>query len=352
MSSSDNSSDDGAYTNPSSKLHNLNRQAKRKALSDEEDDDEDDDSDVSAVSPTRIIPEEDEDPSIFNSPGHKGGRVEVGDEEEKEEDTEQEEEESDDDLICTNLGQVRRGIVNGQVIGSPSSRGMPRTSTRNTISAGPSNIISLDDSIDRELDKTYDDSFSFSQEDENIVCIGSPGSPSAKKSRDDFEVSVKVRWMAQDVVPFKVRESETLQKIFLHFAKLADVSEEQIRITKNEKRIGPFDTPSSINYQVIDILDGGIISAEFKRNKGPPSSDNAEVGGCKIKIQTTDKKSLVITLKHEEKFSVLLNQCSEQLGIPKSKIKFFFDGEEVDITDTPDSLDLDDEACFDLKLLK
>ena len=52
----------------------------------------------------------------------------------------------------------------------------------------------------------------------------------------------------------------------------------------------------------------------------------------------------------DDPFTVLSQKCSEHLNIPESKIKFYFDGEFVDLTDTPETLDIDDEACFDLKI--
>lgn len=68
-----------------------------------------------------------------------------------------------------------------------------------------------------------------------------------------------------------------------------------------------------------------------------------------IKIQTTNKKSLTIFVKRDENFKTLLEKCAQEFNIEKSKIKLYFDGELIAIMDTPDSLEIEDEACFDLQ---
>lgn len=67
-------------------------------------------------------------------------------------------------------------------------------------------------------------------------------------------------------------------------------------------------------------------------------------------MQTTSKKAVTVSVKRDENFETLLEKCAQEYDVDKSKIKLFFDGELVTITDTPDSLEIEDEACFDLRL--
>lgn len=72
---------------------------------------------------------------------------------------------------------------------------------------------------------------------------------------------------------------------------------------------------------------------------------------CTIKVQTANKKqSLTISLKKDERFKALFTHCAEQLGVKEKDLKFFFDGEQISLTDTPESLDLEGEACIDLHI--
>ncbi|OXU27156.1 hypothetical protein TSAR_012789 [Trichomalopsis sarcophagae] len=229
------------------------------------------------------------------------------------------------------------------------------SSARNKINAVPSILrtnISINDSIERELNETYGDSFDLSQdENDSYVVIGSPP-PAKKANTDDYEVSVKVLWKSYKVERFEIKRTETFQKVFRYFANLECVPEDQIRITKKEKRITPFDTPVSIDWSIIDILDGGVVSAEIVKKNKTNSKNEVQENACKIKIQLLDKRTLTMSLKNDEPFTSLLKKCSAELGIPEAKIKLYFDGDLIDEEETPESLDIDEEACIDLKILK
>lgn len=79
------------------------------------------------------------------------------------------------------------------------------------------------------------------------------------------------------------------------------------------------------------------------------SSDNKNT--CSIKVQTANKKqSLTIVLRKDQQFKALFSNCAEQLGVKESSLKLYFDGEQISPTDTPESLDLEGEACVDLHM--
>lgn len=81
------------------------------------------------------------------------------------------------------------------------------------------------------------------------------------------------------------------------------------------------------------------------------SEDKNDDNTCSIKIQTANKKqSLTILLQRKQQFKVLLASCAEQLGIKENNLKLYFDGEQISLTDTPESLDLEEEACIDLHI--
>lgn len=59
--------------------------------------------------------------------------------------------------------------------------------------------------------------------------------------------------------------------------------------------------------------------------------------------------SLTILVKRDENFKTLWTKCAQELHTEESRIKLYFDGELIAITDTPDSLEIEDKACFDLR---
>lgn len=145
----------------------------------------------------------------------------------------------------------------------------------------------------------------------------------------------------------KQKQNENFGQIFKYFANLEQVSIDEILITKKDKIIKRNDTPVSINLSVIDILEGGIIKKDNSMISNNVMEKNDNI--CMIKIQTTNKKSLTIFVKRNENFKTLLEKCAQEFNIEKSKIKLYFDGELIAIMDTPDSLEIEDEACFDLQ---
>lgn len=165
---------------------------------------------------------------------------------------------------------------------------------------------------------------------------------------ENYEMDIKVLWQSQNVHRVTLHRHENFQKVLEYFADLEGVSVDEILLTRKEQTIQKNDTPASINLSVIDILEGGIFKAD--RTKTKETEDKVDENICMIKIQTTDKKSLKIPIPKDQNFNVLFIKIALELSVDKSKIKLYFDGESVTAKDTPDSLDLEEEACFDLRL--
>ncbi|XP_015433281.1 PREDICTED: uncharacterized protein CG4449 [Dufourea novaeangliae] len=166
---------------------------------------------------------------------------------------------------------------------------------------------------------------------------------------ENYDIDFKILWRSKNMHRLNIRQNENFRKIFEYFANLEDVSIDEILITKKDKTIKKNDTPTSINLSVIDILEGGIVkkdSTMLQKNTEGKVDENV----CMIKVQTTNKKSLTIPVKRDDNFKNLWAKCAEELNTEETKMKLYFDGEVIAITNTPDSLDIEDEACFDLRL--
>lgn len=96
------------------------------------------------------------------------------------------------------------------------------------------------------------------------------------------------------------------------------------------------------------FTEGGIVKRDSTDTMPRKDTNNENV--CTIKIQTTGKKNLTVSVKRDDDFKILLEKCAQKFDVEESKIKLYFDGELIATTDTPDSLDIEDEACFDLRL--
>ncbi|XP_076284548.1 DNA repair protein Rad60 isoform X3 [Lasioglossum baleicum] len=161
---------------------------------------------------------------------------------------------------------------------------------------------------------------------------------------ENYDVTIKIHWRSKDMHRLNICRNENFRKIFDYFANLEKVPIDDILITNKGTIIRKTDTPASINLSVIDILEGGVVK------KDNTKEEKLDENVCSIKVQTTNKKSLTIVVKLDDTFENLWKKCSEEFNVEESKIKLYFDGELIAVTDTPDSLDIDDEACFDLRL--
>lgn len=172
-------------------------------------------------------------------------------------------------------------------------------------------------------------------------------SDDAYSEDENYEINVKIYWRSSRIDRFSILKHDTFQRIFQHYADLEKVSMDEILIMKKDKIVSHNDTPASLKLSVIDILDGGIVNPGMNVLIEDKQNENT----CSIKIQTANKKqSFTILHERNQQFKMLLTGCAKQLDIKESSLKLYFDGEQIDPRDTPESLDLEEEACIDLHI--
>lgn len=103
----------------------------------------------------------------------------------------------------------------------------------------------------------------------------------------------------------------------------------------------------------IVFIDGGIVSPGMRTLCSKDKENKKDKNdACDIKIQTANKKqSLTFSLKKNQQFRTLFSYCALKLSENENNLKFYFDGEQISSTDTPESLDMEGEACIDLRIL-
>ncbi|KAL7306721.1 hypothetical protein TKK_0001390 [Trichogramma kaykai] len=341
------SDDDNLYTSAATALKALNSRSRRKMREDSSDES---DADFNPPSPKKKSPD--------TSQAEKN--IVITDD--SEEEVEEQPQKAKTTKKCAaahnslntnekkNLRQTSRSTRNSNRINGVIPKQAAEASAEITDSVDLSSDEDSNEPKEQANNSIVDDSLNITND--SYVLIGSPPA-SENETKDDYEATIRIVWRSGDVVRFSLFMTETFQKIFKHFATLEKVSEDQVLITRKEKPINPFDTPTSINWSIVDMFEGGILSAELVRNHKNNANKQGPIDdSIKIKIQTFDKKTLQMTLKPDEPFNLLIQKCSEELKIAASKIKLYFDGEQIDSEETPKDLDIDDEACIDLKVAK
>lgn len=210
------------------------------------------------------------------------------------------------------------------------------------------NAWQIDNEADSDLEIVSIEGKPKSPENDLFVLESSTQENLHSSETENYEINIKILWRSKDIHRLNICKNENFRQIFEYFANLEQVSIDEIVITKKDVTIKQTDTPASINLSVIDILEGGIVKKDS--TDAMPRKDTNNENVCTIKIQTTGKKNLTVSVKRDDDFKILLEKCAQKFDVEESKIKLYFDGELIATTDTPDSLDIEDEACFDLRL--
>ena len=79
----------------------------------------------------------------------------------------------------------------------------------------------------------------------------------------------------------------------------------------------------------------------------------APQGGIELKLQTKDRRSqpVLITIFPNEQMKVGMDKYVLKSGVNKEKVKFFFDGEELDENQTAEELELEGGECIDVHIV-
>lgn len=164
------------------------------------------------------------------------------------------------------------------------------------------------------------------------------------------ELSVKVIWKSITVKRFLIRKFQKMSKVYQDLSKEEKVSESKIILTFNNSKVSYNDTPSSLNLQVYDFLEGGVLSESTNFSELPSEDFKNDNCTVVIKFQDSQKKTIKLALNKNDKIKVGMIKYSEQLEIPLKNIKFFFDGELLDSAENPQSLGLENDDIIDVKI--
>ncbi|KAK6637102.1 hypothetical protein RUM43_010776 [Polyplax serrata] len=167
------------------------------------------------------------------------------------------------------------------------------------------------------------------------------------------EVSVKVIWKSISLKKFTLRKFQKLSKIYEELSKEENVPESRIILTFKNIKVNHSDTPSSLNFEVYDFLEGGLLS-ESVNSSDTQISDKINYNDEAVVLQFRDcnKKVVKVSINKNDSIKVGMIKYSEQLEIPLLRIKFFFDGELLDARKTPALLGLENDDIIDIEIFK
>lgn len=260
--------------------------------------------------------------------------------------------EDDDTLEIVNNEETNEG-EDRQSVSSTSNEGIEiHDGSSSDVDSSANQVIDSDleiTGITNESPKNQDDCIVIDHDDSaDLQSMAASSLKNDLLENENYSVEVKILWRSHKLVYLNMRMHEKFQLAFEHFEKLENVPIERILLLRKDKPIKPNDTPASLGISVLDIIEGGVIDLEFANDQSKDYEQNDNI--CKIKIQKSQKESIMVNLQKDQPFKFAIIQCATQLDIPASKIKLYFDGDLINSDDTPESLEFDDEACVDLKI--
>ncbi|XP_075148109.1 uncharacterized protein LOC142222057 [Haematobia irritans] len=166
---------------------------------------------------------------------------------------------------------------------------------------------------------------------------------------DNPELSIKVKWKG---IPeaFKLRKYQKFSLIFQQLAEREGTDLGNIAFNISSRIITPEDTPDSIDYKIYQFIDGRVITALNSPMGAAAPKKQRDQNKITVKIQSDKwKRPLQIDLQKTDKFRILYIKCSEELSVNIDRLKLSFDGDLLELNDTPADLDLEGGEVIDLR---
>ncbi|XP_022102218.1 NFATC2-interacting protein-like isoform X2 [Acanthaster planci] len=189
--------------------------------------------------------------------------------------------------------------------------------------------------IQSEVSSQSDDGFSPARRIPGgtiaVIDVDSPPAPRIRST-----ITVKVRSRA-GIKRFPLQMTDTFSSIIDEIASQEGVRRDCVRLTRNGQDVGEFDTPHSMELHIADIIDCLIVE--------PECLIAAPEQRVEVTIQGQEKKStMTTTILWSDSLQKLMAEYSTFCGRPQHKIRFTFDGDVIKPTDTPTSLDFEEDT--------
>ncbi|XP_026567885.1 NFATC2-interacting protein isoform X2 [Pseudonaja textilis] len=146
------------------------------------------------------------------------------------------------------------------------------------------------------------------------------------------ELMLKVRCRA-DIYKICILMTEPLQRVVDRMSQILKVHPSRILLLHYDSELSVDATPAKLDLGVADIID--CIVETSKQQADDP-------GTLLLRVQGKDRSSVMeITIQKGEPLETLMNQYKEAQGLGRSKVVFYFDGQRLTETLTPEQLGME-----------
>jgi len=177
----------------------------------------------------------------------------------------------------------------------------------------------------------------------NVVLALSDEEDGADEACNEDEVEVKVMWKGK-VMRVTVGRAEKMGKVMDRVAGMVEVPSNSLLLYRGEESLGREETAGALGLSVATVLQARVRVA---------LEGEAPQGGIELRLQTKDRRSqaVLVTIFPTDQMKEVMDKYIQKIGTSREKVKFFFDGEELEESQTAEDLDMEGGECIDVHLL-
>jgi len=170
---------------------------------------------------------------------------------------------------------------------------------------------------------------------------------------DSDMVEVKILWKAK-IHRVEVKSNQRLGQLMDNFAKSVDLKSGEVGFlddSSNEYTDNTRSEKGNLKWMDREILveELNLNAASILKARCIDEEKAESMNTIEVKVQTQDRKASVqIKILKMDPMRKLMETYAQLKQLDASKLKFFFDGEELNADETGEDLDLEGDECFDV----
>ncbi|XP_074854580.1 NFATC2-interacting protein isoform X2 [Carettochelys insculpta] len=177
--------------------------------------------------------------------------------------------------------------------------------------------------------------------EDDVILVEPPLAPAPR------QLQLKVRCRAE-IHRIAVEMSQPLQVVVEHMAQKLQVQPGQILLLLRDVELLPSSTPQSLGLGVADILDCVVDVAAGAPQGAGESGARPGPGELRLTVRGQEKDSqLTLSVPRTEPLRGLMQRYQEAMGLGGQQLRFFFDGQHLAGTSTPEQLGMEPDDVIE-----
>ena len=168
-----------------------------------------------------------------------------------------------------------------------------------------------------------------------------------RQSSETNSFEVKVIWKA-DIIRVEVNCFDKMAKVIDQIAEKAKVQSKDLRLYKDQSSLEPIARDNTVRGLGLSIV--SVLHARERVANVVEAGEEAEDDSIELKLQTKDRKVQPVTIKIEptDKMEKVMEMFCASSGMVRAKLKFYFDGEQLQPGESAEDLELEGGECIDV----